>query len=252
MRFILNKDTLTIEDVKNLNSGSVNYYEVDVEHDESWNDLVIECVLVKSNKGVSVGVISNKMFIDQELKGWYSVGFVGYKVEDGVKTYQISTNLKSICFDEGAGEIKTQNASVPTLTEWEIYLAQIHEIVTGVKDEIVVEVKNDLQPILDKNVQDMKEYTDKEIATFDFIKIVQELPETGLPNRTYFVAKANTDDNDLYDEYMWVNEKWEPLGTKRIEVDLTNCLKKDEVEEETFEITYEDGTVKTVRSVVFK
>lgn len=70
-----------------------------------------------------------------------------------------------------------------------------------------------------------KDYVEQEIATFDFIKIVEELPETGLPNRTYFVPKADQQTNDLYDEYMWVSNAWEFVGTRQIEVDLTNYVK---------------------------
>lgn len=71
-----------------------------------------------------------------------------------------------------------------------------------------------------------KDYVEQEIANFDFIKIVTKLPETGLVNRTYFVPKIDTETNDLYDEYMWVDGKWEVIGTKKIEVDLTNYVSK--------------------------
>ena len=78
-----------------------------------------------------------------------------------------------------------------------------------------------------------KDYVEQEIATFDFIKIVSELPETGLQNRTYLVTKENATENDLYDEYLWVNKGteeepnwiWEYQGTKTIEVDLTDYVK---------------------------
>lgn len=70
-----------------------------------------------------------------------------------------------------------------------------------------------------------KDYVEEEIAKFDFIKIVDVLPEVGLPNRIYFVPKSNTSDNDLFDEYAWINDSWEFYGTKQIEVDLTNYVK---------------------------
>ena len=85
-------------------------------------------------------------------------------------------------------------------------------------------------------LQEAKDYTDTEIANFDFIKIVQELPETGLVNRTYFVPKTTDDTNDLYDEYMWVNNAWEFVGTKQIEVDLSDYYNKAEVDEKIEEI----------------
>lgn len=86
---------------------------------------------------------------------------------------------------------------------------------------------------------DSKSYTDQELATFDFIKIVQVLPETGLPNRFYFVPKQDPQTQDLFDEYAWVNKGttespdygWEWITTKQIEVDLTNYTTVDKVEE---------------------
>lgn len=254
MKFILNKDTLEIENIEVVKSGSVNYYEADVEYDKSWNELVIEAVVVKKDEeaGKSIAVINNKMYIDQELRGTYCIGFVGYKIEEEKKVYQISTNLQKVYFDLGAGEIETENVEVPTPTEWELYLAKINEIINGVSDEITNKVLADIQPTLDKNLQDMKEYTDKEIATFDFIKVVSVLPEEGLENRIYFVPKKETQTQDLFDEYVWINNDWEWLTTKQIEIDLTDYQKKSELAEEQFEITYKDGTTKTVRSVVFK
>lgn len=130
MKFILNKDTFEIEDMKEVKSGSVSYYEAEVEYDENWKNLIIEAIMIKRNEdtGTSIAIINNKMHIDQKLKGTYQIGFVGYTLEGKQKTYQISTNLKSIYFEKGAGEIETENSELPTLTEWEIYIAQIDEM----------------------------------------------------------------------------------------------------------------------------
>ena len=72
-------------------------------------------------------------------------------------------------------------------------------------------------------------YVDEEIAKFDFIKVVDALPSTGLPNRIYFVPKSDTQTQDLFDEYVWINDKWEWITTKQIEVDMTEYPKKDEL-----------------------
>lgn len=72
-------------------------------------------------------------------------------------------------------------------------------------------------------------YVNEEIAKFDFIKVVDVLPETGLPNRIYFVPKSDTQTQDLFDEYVWVNDKWEWITTKQIEVDLTEYVKREEL-----------------------
>lgn len=134
MKFILNKDTLEIENIEVVKSGSLNYYEAEVEYDESWKDLVIEAIMVKKSEeaGTSIGVISNKIFLDQNLRGTYCIGFVGYKIEEEKKVYQVSTNLKSVYFEKGAGEVEIENAEVPTPTEWEIYIAQIQEMLKDI------------------------------------------------------------------------------------------------------------------------
>lgn len=80
---------------------------------------------------------------------------------------------------------------------------------------------------------------EQEIATFDFIKVVDVLPETGLENRFYMVPKDDIQTQDLFDEYVWINQGteeepswgWEWVTTKQIEVDLTNYTTLDKVEE---------------------
>lgn len=134
MKFILNKDTLEVDEVVVGNSGSVNYYEAEVEYDESWNNLNIEAIIVKKDDdvGTSIAVINNKFFIDKKLYGSYCIGFVGYTIENDKKTYQISSNLLKLYFEKGAGEIETEDEELPTPTEWEIYIAQIKKLISGI------------------------------------------------------------------------------------------------------------------------
>ena len=79
---------------------------------------------------------------------------------------------------------------------------------------------------LERILGEAKDYTDKQLAEFDFIKVVDSLPSTGLPNKMYLVPKSDTQTQDLFDEYVWVNGKWEWVTTKQIEVDLTPYVKK--------------------------
>ena len=58
--------------------------------------------------------------------------------------------------------------------------------------------------------------------------IVNQLPETGEEGTLYFVPKQDTSTSDLYDEYIWINNAWELLGTKQITVDLSDYYKKEE------------------------
>lgn len=84
-----------------------------------------------------------------------------------------------------------------------------------------------------------KEHVEQEIAMFDFIKVVDELPIEGFENRFYLVPKIDAETQDFFDEYVWVNKgtedfpdwDWEWVTTKQVEVDLTNYTTLDKVEE---------------------
>ena len=152
MKFILNKDKLTIESVEEINSGSVNYYEADVEYDSSWNGLIIKAVLVRNGEeeGKEIAVIGNKVFIDKKEFGWHCIGFVGYRIENEAKTYQISTDLQAFCIQRGAGGIDVVESGTPTATEWELYIAQIEKIANGISDEIAEETMTKVQLQIDE------------------------------------------------------------------------------------------------------
>lgn len=60
------------------------------------------------------------------------------------------------------------------------------------------------------------------------VEVVQTLPETGEANTIYFVPKAGGANPDVYDEYMYINNAWEKIGST--EVDLSNYYNKTEVD----------------------
>lgn len=97
-------------------------------------------------------------------------------------------------------------------------------------------VSNLQRQALNEILEEAKKYTDNEIAEFDFIKIVSVLPGEGLSNRIYLVPKTKTEDQNLFDEYLWVNNSWEWIATKSIDVDLTNTYTKEEVDEKLLEL----------------
>lgn len=64
------------------------------------------------------------------------------------------------------------------------------------------------------------------------ITVVTGLPQTGGPDRIYLVPNESSRTNDIYDEYIWLVEqsKWEFLGNKHVDVDLTDYYTKEEVD----------------------
>jgi hypothetical protein len=57
-----------------------------------------------------------------------------------------------------------------------------------------------------------------QISTVSF-EIVQSLPQTGQSNIIYLLANSGTTPN-VYDEYVWINNAWEKIGSTAI--DLSN------------------------------
>ena len=65
------------------------------------------------------------------------------------------------------------------------------------------------------------------IDAIKFISIVDALPEVGESNKIYLVPKAESQTQDLFDEYLWINDAWEWITTKQVEVNLDEYLKKN-------------------------
>lgn len=75
--------------------------------------------------------------------------------------------------------------------------------------------------------------------------IVDELPTEDIKTNTiYLVLEPSEEQNDVYEEYVYINESWELLGTTRI--DLSNYLAKDNAEEYTPTSDYNPATKKYV------
>ena len=58
-------------------------------------------------------------------------------------------------------------------------------------------------------------------------EIVSELPETGKTNILYLVAKAEAASGDGYDEYLYINNTWERVGST--DIDLSGYVQASEM-----------------------
>ena len=66
------------------------------------------------------------------------------------------------------------------------------------------------------------------VTQIDF-KIVSSLPSTGIKGTIYLIRGTGTETTQQYDEYIWVDSKWEQLGKSTIEVNLSDIYSKSEV-----------------------
>lgn len=65
------------------------------------------------------------------------------------------------------------------------------------------------------------------------LTIVETLPTENIDTNTiYLVLKTEAYLNDYYDEYMYINERWELIGNTR--VDLTNVYTREEIDNKGF------------------
>ena len=73
-----------------------------------------------------------------------------------------------------------------------------------------------------------KGYVDNALNKIKLAEVVGELPEKGETNKLYLLP-APLEESDgkenIFFEYVWANNTWERLGTKQIEIDLTDYVK---------------------------
>lgn len=71
------------------------------------------------------------------------------------------------------------------------------------------------------------------------IEIVQTLPQVGESKKIYLIPATDPSTGNSYDEYMWINNQWEKIGSTAI--DLTNYYTKSQVDSA---ISTEDTSLK--------
>lgn len=70
-------------------------------------------------------------------------------------------------------------------------------------------------------------------------KVVAELPGSGQAGILYLVANEDEEEQNAYDEYLWINNKYEKLGTRSI--DLSQYALKSELPTKLSQLTNDSG-----------
>jgi len=137
MKININKDYASIVEEESFNSGAVDFYEIETSFSSEWDNLTIKMVIVDGNNtALVVGLMDGKFIIPELEEGIYRLGFVGYNIENEIKTKQISTNLIPKMLYKGAGDnsITVEEEEVPTSTVWEQYVATMQAIMQDTVD----------------------------------------------------------------------------------------------------------------------
>ena len=79
----------------------------------------------------------------------------------------------------------------------------------------------------EQEIQAIKNSILSQVNQFN-IQVVQQLPTGKIDTHTiYFVPKASQKQNDIYEEYIYINNSWEHIGT--LETNLSDYYTKDEI-----------------------
>lgn len=98
------------------------------------------------------------------------------------------------------------------------------------------EFRNIQEQVL-KNAQDIEALKNRPLLE---IEIVDELPETGQEGILYLVPSEDSSEGNLYEEFVWVNDTWEQVGSASIDLSAYPTLAGDN--EFTGENTFSDTT----------
>lgn len=111
------------------------------------------------------------------------------------------------------------------------------------KDDIIIAL--DQRTIVNSGVQLSKLATKAELSAIPkfAIQVVTSLPTSNISATTVYLLSSGSENNNLYTEYIYVNNKWEKLGEQK--VDLTNYAKyTGSIHDDAIIVGSSEGTVK--------
>lgn len=157
---------------------------------------------------------------------------------------EIPTKISDLTNDEGF--ISSYTETDPTVPAW----AKQPDKPTYTASEVGALSADTVIPTVPTNVSDFindagyltqhqslndyatKNYVEQVVAGIEtgLLKraVVATLPSSGIDENTiYMVERTNSETNNVYDEYLYLNDNWEKIGST--EVDLTDYLKKTDL-----------------------
>ena len=124
-----------------------------------------------------------------------------------LKSGASSTNERSITLPDASGTVAL-TTDIPNVPSWALASSKP----TYTASEVGATSSQDVADMIAQVVSSSGGFS---------ISVVQSLPSTGLTGTFYFVPNSGSGDN-IYDEYLYVNNSWEKIGTNGI--DLTGYV----------------------------
>lgn len=114
----------------------------------------------------------------------------------------------------------------------------INDSISNHIENTTIHVTQDDKDLWNATLQNAKDYTKKlfDSVTSFTIEIVDTLPTEDIKSMTiYFIRNEHNNESDYYEEYMYINDKWEIIGSTF--VNLAPYLLKEDFEKYQQEIT---------------
>lgn len=122
-----------------------------------------------------------------------------------------STNERTITFPDASGTVAL-TSDIPSVPSWALQSQKP----TYTAAEVGATTSSDVSSMISSAVSGITSFS---------TEIVSTLPSTGVVGRIYFVSN-NAGTNDIYEEYIYVNNGWEKLGNfDASAIDLSDYLK---------------------------
>lgn len=250
------------EQTEPINELEIKVSKCEFEFDEAiTSEFVKEAYFTLNGNTYKQIIVNNECDYPSEVlteKGTLEIGVVAFKVENGEEI--VRYNPSPDYFESWVGSLKDAENSEPiTPSEMEQFEQELQNGLNDIEDAIGRAERLDIDAekvehtttvtitkqdgstksveILDGEKGDKGDKGDKgeqgdkgdkgdkgEPGAINLL-IVNELPLVGSEDTLYFVPKTDTEESDMYDEYVWINNDWELIGTKQITVDLSDYVK---------------------------
>lgn len=160
----------------------------------------------------------------------YVITMIKSKVQGWLQNYATKDDLDNVTIEVDSTLSETsQNPLTNQATTQALSLKApiLSPEFTGIpKVPLAIAGSNDLQVANTAFVQAAIQNAVKDLTGLDVV-VVDSLPETGEKNTLYYVRKTTPQNQNAFDEYMWVNNAWEFIGSN--EIDLSNYVSKDQM-----------------------
>ena len=153
-----------------------------------------------------------------------------FQIEDSNETSLLLLFLADLKGPQGEDGTDGQDGVTPSITATATIDANV-----GTPSVVVTKTGTDEAPTFTFAFHNLKGETGTSLIS---VEVVAVLPASGDTGTLYFVPNSGSAPNQ-YDEYIWVNNAWEKLGTQSI--DLSNYIQKSN----TSGLVKNDGTIDT-------